>query len=85
MTKILDLGELPKDPIEQLLWLSGVLDQVQTELHPAWATAYGTARLTGRLDEAEALGLHSHKRVMEFTRRWNEATGRQIRWGDRRG
>jgi hypothetical protein len=62
-----------------------VHEQVTKELDPAWAAAYGQARLTGRLDEAQALGLHSHKRVMAYTRRWNEATGRQIKWGDQRG
>lgn len=85
MTGILDLGGQPKDAIERLVWLSGVLDAVHAQMEPAWASAYGEARLTGRLDEAEALGLHSHKRIMRFTRAWNESRGRQIRWGDHRG
>lgn len=85
MKNILDLGGLPKDPIEQIVWLDGVLEQVHRELEPAWAEAYGQARLTGRMDEAEELGPFSHKRAMALTRSWNESTGRQIRWGDRRG
>ena len=85
MTNILDLGALPKDPIEQIIWLDGVLDAVHTQLEPAWAAAYGQARLTGRMDEAERIGPFSHKRAMALTRAWNEKNGRLIRWGDRRG
>lgn len=85
MAKILDLSGLPDDALERLIWLGGVLDAVRQQLDPVWAEAYFDARLSGRLDEAEKLGLHSHKAVMAFTRRHNEKTGRLIRWGDRRG
>jgi len=85
MARILDLGGLPTDALERLIWLDGVLDQVHTELDPEWARAYFDARLQGRLDEALALELHSRKRVMAWTRHHNEATGRLIRWNDGRG
>lgn len=81
---ILNLDPLPDDAIERLLWLSGVAEQVRTELDIAWRQAYFEARFTGRLEEAERLALHSHKRVMAWTRAENEARGRMIRWGDGR-
>jgi hypothetical protein len=82
---ILDLRAAPTDAIERLLWLGGVLDAVHDEMEPEWQDAYFEARLQGRLDQAEALGLHSHKRVMAYTRAGNERRGRLIRWGDKRG
>ncbi len=83
--KILDLSDMPHDALERLLWLSGVREQVEAELLPAWRAAYYDARLQQRLDAAEALGLHSHKRIMAMTRAENNARGRGVRWGDRRG
>jgi hypothetical protein len=85
VTKILDLTGLPHDALERLLWLSGVMEQVQDEMKVEWQRAYYDARLQQRLDAAEALGLHSHKKVMAFTRAENNARGRGVRWGDRRG
>lgn len=82
---ILNLDDGPSDPIERLIWLGGVMGQVRTELESEFQQAYFWARFTGRLEDAEALGLHSHKRVMAYTRAENEARGRMIRWGDRRG
>lgn len=82
--RILDLSSAPTDPIERLIWLGGVMDQVRSELDDAFGEAYFWARFTGRMDSALALGLHSRKRVMAFTRRMNNARGRQIRWGDGR-
>ena len=82
---ILNLDDAPSDALERLVWLDGVLKQVHKELDPMWQQAYFDARFTGRLDEADQLGFHSHKRIMQFTRAENEARGRQIRWGDRRG
>lgn len=83
--KILDLSDLPHDALERLLWLSGVMEQVKAELEPEWRKAYYDARLQQRLDAAEALGFHSHKRVMAYTRAENNARGRTVHWGDRRG
>lgn len=79
---ILDLSAAPEDPIERLLWLSGVMDQVKSELDPAWREAYFEARLSGRIETALDLGLHSRKRIMAWTRAGNEGKGRLIRWGD---
>lgn len=83
--KLLDLSDLPHDALERLLWLSGVMEQVKKELDPEWQRAYYDARLQQRLDAAEGLGLHSHKRVMQYTRAENNSRGRTVRWGDRRG
>jgi hypothetical protein len=83
--KILNLDGMPDDAIERLVWLNGVMKQVVRELEPEWQNAYFEARLTQRLDQAEGLGYHSHKRVMQFTRRENERRGRLVRWGDKRG
>lgn len=85
MTKhILDLSDAPDDPIERLIWLGGVLEQVHKELDPQWRQAYFWARFTGRLDDALRLGLHSRKKIMGYTRAENESRGRLIRWGDGR-
>ena len=82
---ILNVKDAPQDALERLIWLGGVLEQVHRELDPLWQRAYFEARFTGRLDEAEDLRFHSHKRIMAFTRAENERCGRQIRWGDGRG
>lgn len=82
---ILNLDDAPADAIERLIYLNGVLAQVKKELEPQWQQAYFDARFTGRLDEADNLGFHSHKKIMAFTRAENERRGRQIKWGDRRG
>jgi len=82
--RILDLRGAPEDPIERLLWLGGVMDQVREELDDAFKEAYFWSRFTGRLDAALALGLHSRKRVMSYTRAENESRARMIRWGDGR-
>jgi hypothetical protein len=81
---ILNLAGAPKDSIKRLLWLSGVREQVARELDSEWQRAYFQARLEQRLDAAENLRLHSHKRVMAWTRAENELRGRGVRWGDRR-
>jgi hypothetical protein len=39
-------------------------------------------RLHGQLEEVLALGLHSRKRVLAWTRQENERRGRVVRWGD---
>jgi len=81
---ILNLQGAPEDPIERLVWLGGVDDAVKSELDDAFMEAYFWARFTGRLDAALALGLHSRKRVMAYTRAENEQRARMIRWGDGR-
>ena len=82
--KILNLRGAPTDPIERLVWLGGVMDQVRSELDDQFQEAYFWARFSGRLDSALDLGLHSRKRVMAYTRAENESRARMIRWGDGR-
>jgi hypothetical protein len=82
--QILNLHGAPTDPIERLIWLGGVMEQVRTELDDAFAEAYFWSRFTGRLESALDLHLHSRKRIMQYTRRMNNMRGRQIRWGDGR-
>lgn len=81
---VLNLEDIPTDALERLVWLSGVAEQVKAELDAAWQSTYFEVRFTGRLEEAERLALHSHKRIMAWTRAENEARGRMIRWGDGR-
>ena len=73
----------PADPIERIIFLDSVLEAVSEELDVAYSEAYFQARLQGRLDAALSAGRASRKRALAWTRRWNEATGRQVRWGDR--
>jgi hypothetical protein len=80
---ILNLAEIPNDPIEALVWADGVEAEVQREMDLLWRRLYYEARLTGRFDSALALRQHSRKRALAFTRGENEARGRSIsRWGD---
>lgn len=80
---ILNLKSAPDDPVERLVWLGGVQEQVDRELDAAFTEAYFWSRFTGRLETAIDLGIHSRKRIMAYTRHGNEAAGRMIRWGDR--
>lgn len=83
MTKpILDLTEMPHDPIERVLWLSGVKEQVNRELDAAFGEAYYTARLQRRLISAMTAGPHAMKRVLAYTRHENDRRGRSVRWND---
>lgn len=81
---MVDFADAPHDPVERLMWLSGVKDVLDQELNAQWQRAYFQARQTGRLDSALLLGYHSRKKVMAYTRAENERTGRQWRWGDGR-
>lgn len=83
MTHILNLGDAPHDPIEKLLWLSGVKEATQRELEAAYADAYFEARISGRFEAALSLGLHGRKRALAWTRRVNNGRHRMVRWGDR--
>jgi hypothetical protein len=40
MTTILNLDAAPADPIERIMWLSGVMEQAKAELDAAFAEAY---------------------------------------------
>lgn len=85
MTTILNLDEAPEEPMSRLLYLSGVREQVERELDAEYRRIYFHLRLEGSLDKAIDLGEHSYKRIMAYTRAENEARGRLVRWGDRRG
>jgi hypothetical protein len=84
MPMILDLSAAPDDPLERLLWLSGVMEETKLELDKAYAECYFEARLTGRFDAAVGLGLHSKSTALRFCRRENSARGRAVRWADGR-
>jgi hypothetical protein len=79
---ILNLDDAPESPIERLLWLSGVMEEVKRELDADFARTYYEARVSGAFDTALGLGLHSKKRALAFTRRENERRGRTVRWND---
>lgn len=71
--------------MSRLLYLSGVKEQVERELDAEYRRIYFDLRLEGALDKAIDLAQHSYKRIMAYTRAENEARGRLVRWGDRRG
>lgn len=79
---ILNLDDAPTDPIERLLWLSGVKEQVQRELDEDFARTYYAARVEGVFEVALGVGLHSKKKALSFTRKENERRGRTVRWND---
>lgn len=79
---ILNLDDAPDEPIERLAWLSGVMEEVKSELDAEFAAAYYEARLRQVFGHALALGLHSKKRALAYTRHENERRGRTIRWND---
>jgi hypothetical protein len=83
MTNYLDLSSAPTDPIERLVWLSGLDQAVKREINLEWQRTYFEARLSGVFEQALNLGLHPKKRALAWTRHENEARGRAIsRWGD---
>jgi hypothetical protein len=79
---ILNLQDAPESPIERLMWLSGVMEEVKEELDAEFRRAYYEARLQKQLEPALALGLHSRKRILAYTRAENEKRGRTVRWQD---
>lgn len=79
---ILDLSDAPEQPIERLMWLSGAMEAVKEELDTEFRRAYYEARLQKQLEPALALGLHSRKRILAYTRAENESRGRTVRWQD---
>lgn len=80
--RLLNLDDAPEAPIERLMWLSGVMEQVRSELDAEFARAYYEARLQKQFPAALALRLHSRKRALAFTRQENERRGRTVRWQD---
>lgn len=79
---ILNITDLPSDPIEQIIWLDGVKAQVEQELDLLYEEAYFQARITGRFEPAVRTGRASRKRALAWTRRGNEKRGRTVRWND---
>lgn len=76
----LDLRSAPTDPTERLLWLTGIEGAVAAELDYEFTNLYGRLRLQGALETAFALRLHSRKRILAYTRKFNAS--RSIRWSD---
>lgn len=81
---LLDLTDMPDDPISRLLWLSGVNQAVARELDAAYAEAYFDARLQGNFDTALGLKLHGKKRALAYSRHHNNINRRLVRWNDGR-
>lgn len=79
---LLNLEPAPTEPIERIMWLSGVKEQVAAELDAAFAEAYFEARLQRRLDTAVKAGPYPRLRVLALTRHENERRGRTVRWND---
>jgi len=79
---VIDFSQAPDDPIERLVWLSGARDAFDAQVETMWQTAYFEARLTGRIETALGLHIHSRKRALAFTRAENERRGRPTHWGD---
>lgn len=79
---ILNMQDAPEDPVERIMWLTGVKEQASAELDDALAEAYYNARLQRQLEAAVAAGPYARKRVLALTRRENEKRGRTVRWGD---
>lgn len=79
---LLNLDEMPNDPIRALMWLSGVKEQVATELDAAFGSAYFDARLQGLMEQAIKAGPFAKKRALAYSRHENQRRGRTVRWGD---
>jgi hypothetical protein len=79
---ILNLSDAPDDPIERVMWLSGVKEKAAAELEAAFSAAYFKARIERRLPAAIEAGPYAKKRVLAMTRAENNRRGRPIRWND---
>lgn len=79
---ILNLTGAPRDPAERLLWLNEAKVRMDAELLDQYADCYAQLRLQGRLEWAIARKIHGRKKIIELTRRWNNAQARMIRWND---
>lgn len=80
--RILNLDAAPTDPIERIMWLTGVKEKALAELDEAFRVAYYKARLERRFDAAIAAGPYAKKRALAMTRAENNRRGRAIRWND---
>jgi hypothetical protein len=83
VVQIVDFSAAPEHPLERLMWLSGVMEEAKTELDREYQRTYFQARTQGMLKDAVALGIHSRKSVLAYTRHENSALGVPIRrWDD---
>lgn len=76
------MDDPPEDAIARLTWLADKRSTFNALIEQQFQQAYFEARMTGRLDSAISLGLHSRNGVLRRTRHENEARGRMMRWGD---
>lgn len=81
-TPLLNLNSAPRDAIERVIYLDGVMEQVSAELDAAYREAYFEARMQRRFEDALRVGRASKKRALAWTRQKNEETGRSVRWND---
>jgi hypothetical protein len=72
----------PDDAVTRLAWLADRRSTFMALIEQEFQQTYFEARLTGRLDAAVSLGLHSRNSILKRTRNENEARGRMMRWGD---
>jgi hypothetical protein len=80
---LIDFSSAPEDPIERLMWLSGIDQALRKEVDQAWAEAYFDARVKGLFAEALSLHLHSKKKALAWTRHVNNERDRVVwRWRD---
>lgn len=80
---LINLDSAPTDPIPRLVWLSGVKEQVARELDAEFRTIYFQARQRRQFDAALAVGMHSKKVALAYTRAENRRLGTRVRWSDR--
>lgn len=79
---ILRLDDAPEDPVRRIMWLSGVMDAVRTELDAAFGAAYYEARLQGQFKDAVNAGPHATSTALAYSRHENRRRGQMVRWGD---
>lgn len=79
---LLNLVDLPSDPIERLNWLAAARESIVNEFDTAFAEAYFSARLQHRFDSALALHIHGKKKALALSRAHNNSKKRMVRWND---
>lgn len=79
---ILDLSEAPEDPLDRLIWLSGVERAVAHELEDERMRLTFEVRLQSRFEALIGLGLYSKNRLLAWCRAENNRRGRPVRWSD---
>lgn len=82
MDTILDLQAAPTDPIERLVWLTGVEAKVATELEAERMRLAYEVRLERGFGALLDLGLYSKTRLLRWCRAENRRRGTSMRWGD---